>query len=165
MFHFFLILFVSTKSINGVTGNVNVCMGPGSSHRLDSCSSRGETDSCNSFFDYNMLYEKWIVTWICNCDAECMRYNDCCYDYQDVCQNESMSIKTLDSLEKCIKPNDVTNTGIWMVAKCSESWEDSSDRDNCENDVPSGKFDTIDEYKLNIIPGRFVFKSIRQTWT
>ncbi|XP_070576159.1 uncharacterized protein [Ptychodera flava] len=135
-----LILLLSLAAVEGS----DPCMDENNSIRLDSCSLLTGDDFCSKMLNYRDSQHMIGYRWSCNCDQECLRYGDCCFDYLNVCRNQFLEDKTelpelSDSgIYACVKIDTTSPTNVWMVGKCKSSWQDSVIRAKCETTVPLG---------------------------
>ncbi|XP_022088744.1 uncharacterized protein LOC110978233 [Acanthaster planci] len=73
----------------------------------------------------------------CQCDDACVLFDDCCYDYKDVCDPKPPSLErggfTIEQLGCIWVPgSQFTHIGYVAVNRCPISWVDEGTRDLCE---------------------------------
>ncbi|CAG2202986.1 unnamed protein product [Mytilus edulis] len=69
------------------------------------------------------------LDWYCNCDNDCIKYNDCCLQF-----NSTSPIS--DNVYECIKSNTDTSSyiGFQAVSKCSLEYNNKTVEENCLRD-------------------------------
>lgn len=69
------------------------------------------------------------LDWYCNCDNECIKYNDCCLQF-------NLTSPISDNAYECIKKNTDTRSymGFQAVSKCSVEYDNKTVEENCLRD-------------------------------
>ncbi|XP_070547055.1 uncharacterized protein [Ptychodera flava] len=135
-----LLLFLySVVSADGDTYD-KICQTDPYRRIMESCFTNEENQMCGMLADHNQKTN--FTHWSCNCDEDCMKYGDCCHDYQQAClgqsdhkpagSNSGSAIEKDTDMESCEKFSDGHQFGIWMISKCPESYEDDVTRKKCE---------------------------------
>ena len=70
----------------------------------------------------------------CGCDPQCVAFQDCCFDYFDICPEHNIS-KQLDvALHSCSPLQDMEFSAM-LITTCPSHWVGDSIKRHCETDV------------------------------
>ena len=78
----------------------------------------------------------------CRCDPQCEHFQDCCFDYSDVCSSSSKNVtetETFNSALYTCTPLDRDHTGVgsvFLISKCHRNFTNAQIKQRCEN-LPS----------------------------
>ncbi|CAH1777480.1 unnamed protein product [Owenia fusiformis] len=87
-----------------------------------------------------------ITKYVCQCDGECLLFNDCCHDYNETCgrhgdNSTSDALTKLSVRHECIPLN--LADSIFVIAGCTEDSQDDTDTINsCHNPNETDILDT-----------------------
>ncbi|EDV23915.1 uncharacterized protein TRIADDRAFT_57621 [Trichoplax adhaerens] len=133
------------------------------------CLSKAENENFSLFFDENLdlllldpncmknstssyscidrCNETYVRSQSCNCDVDCVKYHDCCFDYAHYCIDQRSDLSSvlssntskewfdlnLSKSKKKLPVLECTVKSVLILGSCPENWPNDIIRSKCEN--------------------------------
>ena len=87
----------------------------------------------------------------CGCDPDCVAFQDCCFDYFEICLEHNLRRQIVDvTLFSCSPLQDMEFSAM-LISTCPSSWGNGSIKSHCETDVLSrydGEQDLVNTWPI-----------------